>query len=329
MIRFVIRRVLLAVLTLFAVSVVTFTLFFAIPSDPAQLMCAKDCSEEQVNQTRENLGLNDPLVEQYSDYMTGIFVGRTVGEGVFERECDAPCFGYSYRSDEAVWSLIKDALPISLSIALGAWFIQTLLGVTIGVTAALRRGTIIDKLAVGATLVGQATPVYLLAAVLLLVFVYSTEILSRPSYTPLLDNPLAWAGGLILPWLSLALIGFAGEARMTRATMLETLSEDFVRTARAKGLTSGKVHRKHALRASLTPIVTMSGLNFGFLLGGAVITESVFGLQGLGRLAVRSVNELNMPIVMATVLLGAFFIVLSTMVVDFLYAVVDPRVRLG
>lgn len=329
MIRFVIRRILLAVLTLFAVSIVTFTLFFAIPADPAQLMCAKDCTAEQVNDTRENLGLNDPLVNQYSDYMTGIFVGRTVGEGTFERECDAPCFGYSYRTDEAVWTLIKDALPVSVSIALGAWVIQTSLGVSIGVIAALRRGTMIDKIAVGATLVGQAMPVYLLAALLLLVLVYSTDLLSRPSYTSLFENPIAWAGGLILPWLSLALIGFAGEARMARATMLETLSEDFVRTARAKGLTRGKVHRKHALRASLTPIVTMSGLNFGFLLGGAVITESVFGMRGLGRLAIDSVNELNMPIVMATVLLGATFIVLSTMIVDMLYAVIDPRVRLG
>lgn len=329
MIRFIVRRVLLAALTLFAVSVITFTLFFAIPADPAQLMCAKDCSEEQIQTTRDNLGLNDPLIDQYSDYMTGIFVGRTIGKGVFERECEAPCMGYSYRSDEAVWDLIEDALPITVSIALGAWALQTLIGVSVGVLAALRRGTLIDKIAVGATLVGQATPVYLLAALLLLVLVYTTGIMSRPEYTPLAENPLAWAGGLILPWLSLALIGFAGEARMARATMLETLSEDFVRTARAKGLSKGKVHRRHALRASLTPIVTMSGLNFGVLLGGAVITESVFGLRGVGRLSVDAVNELNMPIIMATVLLGAVFIVISTMIVDLLYAVIDPRVRLG
>ena len=328
MFRFLIRRALLAVLTMFAVSIVSFGLFFAIPADPAQLMCAKDCSEEQIQQTRENLGLNDPIYVQYSDYMGGIFAGRTVGKGVFERECDAPCFGYSYRNDEAVWTLIKDALPVTLSIAVGAWLIQTLLGVSVGVVAALRRGTIIDKLAVGATLVGQAMPVYLLAALLLLVFVYS-GLFPRPSYTSLWEDPAAWVSGLILPWLSLALIGFAGEARMARATMLETLSEDYVRTARAKGLPLGKVHRKHALRASLTPIVTMSGLNFGVLLGGAVITETVFGMRGLGRLSVQAVQDLNMPIVMATILLAAVFIVLSTMIVDLLYAVIDPRVRLG
>ncbi|HIV57110.1 MAG TPA: ABC transporter permease [Candidatus Stackebrandtia faecavium] len=328
MVRFIIRRTLLAVATLLAVSVVSFSLFFAVPSDPARLMCAKDCDAEQINQTRENLGLNEPLVTQYSDYMSGIFVGRTIGKGAMAQECDAPCFGYSYRTNEAVWDMMKGALPTTVSIAIGAWVIQTSLGVGLGVLAALRRGKFLDKFAVGSTMFGQAMPTYLLAALLLMIFVYNTGLLSRPTYTSPFENPLAWAGGLILPWLSLALIGFAGEARMARATMLETLSEDFVRTARAKGLSKGVVHRKHALRASITPVVTMSGLNIGVLLGGAVITESVFGLQGLGRLTVQSVEELNMPIVMATVLLAAMFIVISTMIVDFLYAVIDPRVRL-
>lgn len=331
MIRFIVRRTLLAVLTLFTISVLTFALFFALPSNPAQLMCAKDCTAEQVANTEKALGLDKPLVTQYTDYMGGIFAGRTLGEGDFAKECAAPCFGYSFFTDESVWTLVKDALPITLSIAIGAWVIQTLLGIAIGIIAALRRGTIIDKLAVGSTLVGASMPVYLLGAMLLLIFVYSTGIFTRPAnvYEPLTDNPLAWFTALLLPWLSLALIGFAGEARMMRATMLETLSEDFVRTAKAKGLSKGKVHRKHALRASITPVVTMSGMNLGYLLGGAAITETVFGLRGLGLQAVEAVRILNLPIVMATVLIASVFIVFMTMVVDFLYAVIDPRVRLS
>ncbi|HZE40985.1 MAG TPA: ABC transporter permease [Stackebrandtia sp.] len=329
MLRFVVRRVLLAVLTLFAVSVITFTLFFAVPSDPAQLMCSKDCTHEQIEQTRDALGLNDPIVTQYTDYMTGIFVGRDIGKGEAKVRCDAPCFGYSYRDNESVWSNIKDAAPITLSIAVGAWIIQTLLGITIGVIAALRRGSVIDKVAVGSTLIGASMPVYFFSAILLLVFVYTTNIIPRPVYTPLLDNPAKWALGMLLPWLSLALIGYANEARMTRATMLETLSEDFVRTAKAKGVPKGQVHRRHALRASITPVITISGMNLGYLMGGAVITETVFGLPGLGKLSVDAVSTLNLPIVMATVLIAALAIVIMTMVVDFLYAVIDPRVRLS
>jgi peptide/nickel transport system permease protein len=171
--------------------------------------------------------------------------------------------------------------------------------------------------------------VYFFGLVLLLVFVYSTGLLPAPSYTPFTENPLKWASGLVLPWITLGFLNSALYARLSRAQMLETLSEDFVRTARAKGLRKRKVYIRHALRAAITPLVTIAGLDIGASLGGTVITETIFGLQGLGRVSVQAVNDLNLPIVLATVLLAALFIVLSNIIVDILYAFIDPRVRLS
>ena len=172
-------------------------------------------------------------------------------------------------------------------------------------------------------------PVYFFGAILLLVVVYATKIMDFPHYVPITENPLLWAKGLILPWLALAFVTSATYSRLSRAQMLETLSEDFVRTARAKGVSKTGVYLKHALRAAITPLVTIGGLDIGNALGGTVITETVFGLQGLGREAVNGVFDLNLPIVMATVLLAAFFIVTANFIVDILYATIDPRVRLG
>jgi peptide/nickel transport system permease protein len=171
-------------------------------------------------------------------------------------------------------------------------------------------------------------PVYFFGAILLLIVVYTTKIMDFPKYVPITDNPLLWAKGLILPWMALAFVTAATYSRLSRAQMLETLSEDFVRTARAKGLPKRQVYVKHALRAAITPIVTIAGLDIGNALGGTVITETVFGLNGLGKEAVNGVFDLNLPIVMATVLLAAFFIVVANLIVDMLYATIDPRVRL-
>jgi peptide/nickel transport system permease protein len=204
-----------------------------------------------------------------------------------------------------------------------------LIGVSLGMASALKRGTIFDRLAIGVSLVGASLQVYFFGLVLLLIFVYSTGLLPSPSYTPITENPLQWAWGLILPWVTLGFLNSALYARLSRAQMLETLSEDFVRTARAKGLPKTKVYTRHALRAAITPIITIAGLDIGASLGGTVITESIFGLQGLGRTAVDAVAKLNLPIVLATVLLAALFIVVMNIIVDLLYAVVDPRVRLG
>jgi peptide/nickel transport system permease protein len=329
MLRFLVRRIGIAVLTLVAVSVLTFWLFFSVPNDPAALQCGKQCNEAQLAQIRESLGLGRPTHELYVEYMRGIFVGRTIGRGDFARACPAPCLGYSFRTGEPVLAMLTRALPVTLSIVAGAAFLWLLGGVTLGVVSALKRGTWIDKSAIAISLVGASSQVYFIGIILQLVLVFLLGWFPVPTYTSPFVSPVRWAGGLVLAWTTLALINSALYARLTRGQMLETLSEDFVRTARAKGLPMRTVQLRHALRAAITPIVTIAGIDIGAALGGTVITENVFGLQGVGRLAVQAAQQLNLPIVMATVLIAAFFIVTANAIVDVLYAVIDPRVRLS
>ena len=328
MTRFFVKRLLSAVLTLFAVSVLSFLMFFALPKDPVNGMCPKNCNAERLERVRQELGLRDPLHTQYLGYMKGIFVGRDLGSAQGGR-CDAPCLGYSYVNSEAVTDTMARVLPVTLSIVIPAAILWLVLGVGLGMISALRRGTLLDKVAIGVSLTGASLQLYFVGAVLLLVFVYNLKLLPVPSYTSFFDNPAKWASGLVLAWLALAFLFSAIYARLSRAQMLETLSEDFIRTARAKGLPKSKVYGRHALRAAITPVVTIAGLDVGGALGGTVITETTFGIQGLGRTAVEAVRGGDLPTIMATVLIAAFFVVVANLVVDLLYAVIDPRVRLG
>ncbi|TDC38017.1 ABC transporter permease [Micromonospora sp. 15K316] len=327
MARFLVKRLFSATLTLFAVSVLTFLMFFALPRDPVTGMCPKNCNPERLERVRDELGLNDPLVTQYAGYMKGIVTGRDLGSAQ-GGHCDAPCLGWSYVTNEAVSDTIARVLPVTLSIVIPAAVLWLLLGVGLGMVSALRRGTWLDRLAIGFSLTGASLQLYFVGAVLLLVFVYNLRLLPVPSYTSIFDNPLKWASGLVLAWISLAFLFSAIYARLSRAQMLETLSEDFVRTARAKGLAKPKVYGRHALRAAITPVVTIAGLDVGGALGGTVITETTFGIQGLGRTAVDAVRAGDLPTIMATVLIAAVFVVLANVLVDLLYAAIDPRVRL-
>ena len=328
MLSYLVRRVAIALVTLGAVSVLTFWLFFYIPSDPAALQCGKQCNEAQLAQIRTSLGLGRPTHELYIEYMRGVFAGRTIGTGDFARDCPAPCLGYSFRTGEPVLAMLTRALPVTFSIVAGATFLWLVGGVTLGIVSALKRGTWMDKSAIAISLAGASSQIYFIGLILQLVLVFTLHWLPVPSYTSPFVSPLRWAGGLCLAWTTLALINSAVYARLTRGQMLETLSEDFVRTARAKGLPMRTVQLRHALRAAITPIITIAGMDIGGALGGTVITENVFGLQGVGRLAVQAAQELNLPIVMATVLIAAFFVVTANVVVDVLYAVIDPRVRI-
>ncbi|MEU0549208.1 ABC transporter permease [Micromonospora sp. NPDC005979] len=327
MARFLIKRLFSATLTLFAVSVLTFLMFFALPRDPVSSICSKNCNAERLERVRDDLGLNDPLISQYAGYMKGIVAGRDLGSAQGGR-CDAPCLGWSYVTNEAVSDTIARVLPVTLSIVIPAAILWLLLGVGLGMVSALRRGTWLDRAAIGFSLTGASLQLYFVGAVLLLVFVYNLRWLPVPSYTSLFDNPAKWASGLVLAWVSLAFLFSAIYARLSRAQMLETLSEDFVRTARAKGLAKPKVYGRHALRAAITPVVTIAGLDVGGALGGTVITETTFGIQGLGRTAVDAVRSGDLPTIMATVLIAAVFVVLANVLVDLLYAAIDPRVRL-
>ena len=327
MFRYLVKRLLSAALTLIAVSIVSFLMFFALPSDPVRGMCPKNCNAERLERVRQELGLNDPKHEQYLGYMKGIFTGRDLGSSQGGR-CDAPCLGYSYVNSEAVTDTFGRVLPVTLSVVIPAAILWLLLGVGLGVVSALRRGGTLDRVSIGFSLTGASMQLYFVGAVLQIVFIYNLKILPVPHYTPLLQNPVDWALGLVLAWWALAFLFSAIYARLSRAQMLETLSEDFIRTARAQGQPKSKVYGRHALRAAITPIVTIAGLDVGGALGGTVITETTFGVQGLGRTAVDAVRSGDLPTIMATVLISAAFIVVANIVVDLLYAAIDPRVRL-
>lgn len=329
MLAYLVRRIAIALATMATVSVLTFWLFFAVPTDPAALQCGKQCGEAQLAQIRASLGLGRPTHVLYLEYMKGIFAGRTIGRGDFARDCPAPCLGYSFRTGEPVLDMVKRALPVSFSIVGGAALLWICGGIGLGVLSALRRGSWMDKSAVGFALLGSSSPVYFVGLLLQLFFVFKLHWFPVPKYTSPLVSPWQWASGLMLAWVTLALLFVALYTRLTRAQMLETLSEDFVRTARAKGLPRRTVQLRHALRAAITPIVTIAGLDVGAALGSTIITENVFGLQGLGTLSSQAAVELNLPIVMATVLLAASFVITANVIVDVLYAVIDPRVRLG
>ncbi len=336
MFRYIIRRLLGAVVVLFIVSLVTFFLFSIGPkitgSSPAYLYVGKNPTPELVAAIEKSFGLDQPLVTQYAQYMKGIVVGRDFSDGTADgtRPCPAPCFGYSFRYQAPVWDLIKDRFPVTLSLALGAAILWLIFGLSVGILSALKRGTLVDRIAMITALAGVSLPVYFTGLVLLYVFVYGpVRFLPPPSWTPFTENPYLWFQALILPWVALAFLYAALYARLTRANMLDTMSEDYIRTAVAKGLSRRKVISKHALRAALTPIITIFGLDVGALLGGAILTEKVFSLPGLGYLAIDAIAKQDLPVIMGVTIVAALFIVVANIVVDVLYGVVDPRVRLS
>ncbi len=327
--RYLIRRLVGGGVVLTIVSAVVFGVFYILPADPARLACGKSCTPELMARIRHTLEIDQPLATQYGRFVKGIFVGRTYLKGTTAQiQCATPCLGYSYQTDATVTSLIKDRLPATLSIAAGASILWLFVGLLTGIISALRRGTWIDKLAQGFALGGASLQIYFVGLVLQFIFVDKLNLLPSPGYVSPFDDFGGWFMQMILPWTTLAFLLSAIYARLTRAGMLEVMSEDYIRTARAKGLTKSRVNVKHVLRAAITPIVTVFGLDLGQLLGGAVITEYVFNIPGLGRLATDAVSNVDLPVIVGTVMFAAFFIVVANIVVDLLYSVLDPKVRL-
>jgi peptide/nickel transport system permease protein len=337
-IAYIVRRLIAGVLLIVVMSIVTFALFFASPIDPANFACGKNCSVAQKEQTAAALGYNDSWIEQWGKFAKGVFVGRDFPDDPKLKEtapetiahCAAPCLGYSTERTSTVTDLIKQTAPVSISIAVVAFVLWIVGGVVLGVIAALRRGTIIDRGLVGLSLVLYAFPTFFVGLLLYKFVAVQWGWVDVPRYVTIEDGGVTgWLSCLILPAVTLAVFFMAAYVRMTRAYVLESLSEDYVRTARAKGLPKRKVTYKHALRAALTPIVTMAGLDFAGLMGGAIITESVFNYPGMGKLAVAANNDFDLPTLVGLVLLLATFVILANIVVDLLYAVIDPRVRLS
>lgn len=316
--RFLLRRFLFGALVMLIVSIAVFVLFF-VASDPATAFCGKTCTPDRLILIKRRLGLDHSYLHQYGSFLWKLLHGN---------------LGYSFASQVSVNSKIAQGLPATASLAIGAAVLWLMMGIPIGITAATRPRSVRDRLSTVFALTGLSLPSFVVGLVLLNLFFYQLTVRGHrwfpPSgYISLTSDPFEWARHLILPWFTLAFITAATYARLTRGSMLEVLGEDYIRTARAKGLPERTVIYKHALRSALTPIVTLLGIDVATLLGGTVVTERLFGLQGIGQSALVAVQRSDLPVVLGTVLVAALFIVIANIIVDIVYAALDARVRLS
>ena len=324
--RYLIRRTLFLILVLWIVSVLTFLIFVKLPSgDPARRAAGTRTTEAQVEEARERLGLNDSIFVQYGRFAKGLVPvpGWFLNEQVY----------YSFKNFVPVKEEIYSRLPISLTLAVGAAATWLLVGIPIGIVSAIKRRSLADRAGMLFALFGVSAPVFWLGLLFLYIFWFKFQEWGWPHAPPSgIPADMNWlealmAGRFVLPWAVLALSFAALYSRMTRGNLIETMSEDYIRTARAKGLSERRVIFKHGLRSALTPVVTMFGMDMGILLGGAVITETVFNLPGLGQYTLRSIFTSDFPAVMGVTVFAAFFVVIANLVVDVAYAALDPRVR--
>ncbi len=334
MITYIVRRLIVTVFLLLVVSLITFGIFFLIPrlagQSTGQLAAqyvGRNPTPAAIHVTERKLGFNEPLIVQYGRFVRGVFLGAHYNAGPDKTYCPPPCFGYSFRDQQPVWPVMMSDLPVTASLAVGAAILWLVGGTAIGVLSALRRGTFFDRAAMGVALAGVSLPIFFTGLIALELFSYKWPIFPNIQFVPFTQNPYLWARNLVLPWVTLAFLYAALYARLTRAGMLETMGEDYIRTARAKGLPERQVIIKHGLRAALTPILTIFGMDVGLLLGGAVLTEFTFSLHGLGLFTILAIQNNDLPEILGVVMLAAFFVVIANLVVDILYAVVDPRVR--
>lgn len=333
MIKYLARRLSATALVLVLVSMSVFGIFAVLPMDPAALTCGKACSPAVIEANRHRLGLDVPVHVQYGRFVKGLFVGREYGEGAAKIECPAPAFGYSFNRHECVTKLVAEAFPVTFSLAIGAFVLWLLVGISLGIVAARKKNEWQDRAATAFVLVGTSLPTFI-TGILILLFIALKFNLINPielgRWVSPYQDPVGWFKTFIFPWIVLALLYAASYTRFTRSNVIETSAEDYIRTARAKGLSEKEILRKHTLRAALAPIVTLAGLDFAGLLGGAIITEGIFNLPGLGRLSIRAVlNDYDLPTILATTILAASFVVIANLLVDILYAYIDPRVRVA
>ena len=333
MFAYIVRRIFQAALVVLVVSIMTFIISYVMPQwfgeNLAATYAGKGATPATYLAIGHKLGFDKPLVEQYWLFFKGIFVGRNFTNGSLTDACPAPCLGYSYITNQLVWPKLIADFPVTLSLAIGAAVLWLISGVVAGVVAALNKGRLADRAIIVTALAGISMPVNFTALVVALLVQYQFHIMNQIQYVPFTQDPVAWARNIFFPCLVLAFISAAAYARITRSTMLDTLNEDYVRTARAKGLRESVVVSKHAMRAIYTPIITMFGLDFGYLLGGAVVTEKIFGFHGIGFDAIDAIGRSDIPVVMGVTLIASFFIVAANLIVDLLYGVLDPRVRVG
>lgn len=317
MTRFLLRRIALGVLVLWIITSLVFVMFFIAPTDVARLLAGRQASPQTVALVKHRLGLDAPPLTQYGRFLSRLVHGN---------------LGYSFYNSTSVRTLIWQRIPVSVSLAVGAAIIWFLLGVASGVLAALRPRSLIDRIVTALALFFYSMPAFLLGILLLYLLFFRLHLAGvgffpGSGYVPLTQDPLEWARHLLLPWFTVALVTAATYSRLTRSSMLDVLNEDYIRTARAKGLRESRVITRHALRSALTPVVTQFGIDLGTLLGGVIIVENIFGLPGVGQLAVQSVTNHDLPVIIGTVVVAATAIVAANIGVDAAYAFLDTRVR--
>ncbi len=318
MLRFLIVRIGNGLIVLWLISMAVFALFFVLPSNVARTLAGRQASPQTIALINHRLGLDQPIWKQYVDFVRNALHGD---------------LGYDYYHQVPVTQIIGQALPITVSLAVGASIIWISLGVFNGVISAVFPRTLADRGMTVFALFFYSMPSFLLALVLLYFFYFRLTTAGHAWFPPGGYSPLAtgvgqWANHLILPWVSLALLSAATYTRLTRASMLDVLGEDYIRTARSKGLSESRVVTRHALRSALTPVVTQFGIDLGQLVGGVVVTETVFSLPGLGKTSIDAINQQDLPVIIGIVLFASTAVVVANIVVDILYAVLDPRVRL-
>ena len=334
MIRYIIRRSIGAVFVVFVVSILTFAIFQLGPAlthnSPLYYYVAKQPPAKgsvQYNLMLHAYGFDKPIPVQYLVWLKHIFTGQTVTDGTSAPlHCSAPCLGYSFHLNTAVTSLIGSAIPVSLSLAVGASILWLFGGLFVGTISGLRPGSLVDRIGMTLALGAVSIPIFFTGPILLLIFEFQLKWLPNITYAGITNNPLQWLKSMILPWIALALTFAALYARLTRANMMEVMGEDYIRTARAKGLPRRTVVVRHGLRSALTPIVTIFGIDLGTLIGSTVITEQVFNLRGLGHLTIQALNQQDLPVIMGVTIIAAIALVVANLIVDIVYAVVDPRV---
>ncbi|MFZ0040765.1 MAG: ABC transporter permease [Solirubrobacteraceae bacterium] len=313
MLRFIVRRTISAIALLFAVSVVVFGIFEIIPSyNPARAIAGRNANATTVEEVSKKFGFDKPFYAQYANTMKLIFTGQVI----------------DYQDDLNVVDQFREKFPVTLSLVIPAAILWLVAAIALGSFSALRAGRLADRGVMVAAILGVSIPVFLLAALLLYLFAYKLPIFPNTGYSGISD-PLQWGYHLILPWFSIAALSIGFYSRVLRSNLLDTINQDFVRTARAKGLTQRKVFTRHVLRNSLMPIITIFGLDFAVLLGGAaLVTETVFNLPGVGQYEAQAIGNLDVPPILVGAMFTAFFVVLFSAFSDILYATLDPRVRL-
>jgi peptide/nickel transport system permease protein len=317
--RYIVRRLLWVVVIVLVITILTFVIFFVMPStDPAVQFAGRNPTPELIAEVRHQFGLDKPIWQQYGLFLKNVFTGDEYGW---------PGLGFSFVTRSPVRDLLVDRLPITIQLALGAALVWLCIGIPIGIVSAVKRRSLLDRASMLSALFFVSAPVFWLGLMALWLFWYKLGISPGTGYVPIGDSFGGWLGHMIMPWIVLALLYAAFYARMTRGNLIETMGQDYIRTARVKGLPEWKVILKHGVRSSLTPVVTLIGLDLGALLGGAVITETVFNLQGIGQWAVNSVFQGDLPAVLAVTVIVALAVTLMNLVVDVVYAYLDPRVR--